>query len=492
MFEWRTKQPTERPYAPGKISVTDPGVRERIAFIGLSERDIGVLATWRTTCEGALDQLVDRFYAHIRKTPATWAIIEKHTTIERQRPLVHTYIMGMFRGVLDDEFVRVRRHVGAVHDRIDLDTNWYVGMYEVIRRSLDVAVTEGGANAREQVTFLAALSRLIQVDIALVITALTDSRRGRIEAEHRSAAEFVQVIGDVLSRIAERDLTARVTGVVPPQFTPVVHALERALDNLQQALRDATQAAQQVARASDEIDGGSGNLSRAASEQAASVEEVGAALHEIAQMSQRTTESAQRANALSVEGHAAVDQGDGAMRRLQDAILKIEESSMRTAKIVKSIDEIAFQTNLLALNAAVEAARAGDSGRGFAVVADEVRALALRSAEAARNTSQLIEEARAHSGAGVVLGDEVAGHLGQIRAKVGHVRAAMEEIVAAAREQRDGINEIARTMGQIGEITQRVAATSEQSAAAAVELSGQAGSMDAMLSAFTLDDSRHP
>jgi len=490
MFGRRRVAPLEREYRNGSLIVTDAGVRERIEFVGLAERDLGVIATWRDVCERDLDRLVDEFYGHIRRTKATWSIIERHTTVERQRPMLRKYVLTMFQGVLDDAYVGYRRHVGLVHDRIDLDSNWYVGMYDVIRRVLDEAVNAAGATERERWTFSLSLSRLIQVDIALVITALTDSRRERIETEHRSAGEFVAAVGSVLARVADRDLTARITGEVPAQFAPVARALDTALSHLRDALADVSGSAEQVASASRAINSGSLTLAAGASEQAAGVEEVGAALHEVTSMTARTAESALEASRLTEEGERAVANGDASMRRLQEAIARIDESSVRTAKIVKSIDEIAFQTNLLALNAAVEAARAGDAGRGFAVVADEVRALALRSAEAARSTSDLIMEARTHSASGVSLGGEVAERLTDIGGKVRRVHEVMQDIAVAAREQRDGIDDIARTMARIGEVTQRVAASAEESASAAEELEGQSRSMDDLLAAFTLAEQR--
>src|SRR5690606_549888 len=165
---------------------------------------------------------------------------------------------------------------------------------------------------------------------------------------------------------------------------------------------------------------------------------------------------------------------------------KIKGSADQTAKIVKTIDEIAFQTNLLALNAAVEAARAGDAGKGFAVVAEEVRSLAQRSAEAAKSTAELIEGSVKNAEAGVRLSDEVARQLGDIVAGAEKVSDIVAEIAAASAEQAKGIGQINGAISQINQITQQNAANSEQSAAAAEELSAQAGQLADMVGHFRI------
>jgi methyl-accepting chemotaxis protein len=177
------------------------------------------------------------------------------------------------------------------------------------------------------------------------------------------------------------------------------------------------------------------------------------------------------------------------MERLTSAMEQITRSSRDTAKIVKTIDEIAFQTNLLALNAAVEAARAGDAGRGFAVVAEEVRSLALRSAEAARGTAVLIEEAVRSAEGGSVVNTQLLGHLRQIDEQINRVGIVMDEIAAASNQQHHGASQIASAMERINAITRGVASTSDASADAGNELSVQAEQLKVTVRAFTLAES---
>jgi methyl-accepting chemotaxis protein len=174
------------------------------------------------------------------------------------------------------------------------------------------------------------------------------------------------------------------------------------------------------------------------------------------------------------------------MQKLSAAIEKIKQSSDATAKIVKTIDEIAFQTNLLALNAAVEAARAGDAGKGFAVVAEEVRNLAMRSAEAAKNTANLIEESVTNAGNGVSLNLQVATDLKNIHEQIRKVSEVMGEIAVASEQQNQAVEQINQAVEQVNTVTQQAAANSEESASAAEEMSGQAQELLSMVSSFRL------
>ncbi|QOV91042.1 methyl-accepting chemotaxis protein [Humisphaera borealis] len=234
---------------------------------------------------------------------------------------------------------------------------------------------------------------------------------------------------------------------------------------------------QQVAAASQQVSSASQSLAQGASEQASSLEETSSALEEITSMTRKNAETAQQASALAAQAKDAGDKGNLAMAKMGQAIGEIEKSASETAKIIKVIDEIAFQTNLLALNAAVEAARAGEAGKGFAVVAEEVRNLAMRSAEAAKTTSAMIEQSVQSARNGVAISGDVGKMLGEITLNVTRVNALVGEIAAASNEQSQGITQINNSVSQMDKVTQSNAAGAEETAAASEELSAQAAEM---------------
>jgi methyl-accepting chemotaxis protein len=231
--------------------------------------------------------------------------------------------------------------------------------------------------------------------------------------------------------------------------------------------------AERSANASNQVSSASQSAAQGASEQAASLEETSSSLEEMTSMTKKNAETAQQASSLATVAKQSADKGNAAMQSMAAAISDIQKSASETAKIVKTIDEIAFQTNLLALNAAVEAARAGEAGKGFAVVAEEVRNLAMRSAEAAKNTAALIDGSVQNAKNGVAMVEQVGSSLTEIQQSIDKVTVLVSEIAAANQEQSQGIGQINQAVQQMDKVTQSNAAASEESAAAAEELSSQ-------------------
>jgi len=290
----------------------------------------------------------------------------------------------------------------------------------------------------------------------------------------------------VLERVAARDLTARMEGNYKGDHAVIKQSVNTVAEALDQTLGEIAAAADQVAAAAEQIAGGAQTLAANASEQAGSLEEVASSLTELTSMSESNAESAVRAKDITRSTRDGARAGVQQMQRLTEAMAKIRKSADSTAKIVKTIDEIAFQTNLLALNAAVEAARAGEAGKGFAVVAEEVRALAIRSAEAAKQTSALIEEAVADAQRGADIGGQAFAQLGTIDTGVDHVNGVIEEIASANEAQRGGVRQISQAVDRMNAVTQSAAANSEESAAAAEELSSQATHVRALVNSFQI------
>ena len=295
---------------------------------------------------------------------------------------------------------------------------------------------------------------------------------------------------DVLARVAERDLSVRVTGQYAGDFDRIKVSINTAISTLGDSLGQLRVASDEVAFAGGQIAAGSQSLAHGASEQAATLEEIGASAQELSATASQTAANTRQAKQMSEATLTRVTEGRASMDRLSHAIESIKQSSDQTARIVRTIDEIAFQTNLLALNAAVEAARAGDAGRGFAVVADEVRSLAIRSAEAAKTTASLIEGAVQSALEGVAFNAEVMSKLGQIDTDVQRVVEIVADIAASGEAQREGVQQINAAVEQLNTVTQQVAANAEESASASEELAGQSVMLTKLIGTFRIDASR--
>ena len=301
-----------------------------------------------------------------------------------------------------------------------------------------------------------------------------------------SVLEPINEAAGILDKVAARDMSARVMGNYSGDHAKIKNSLNLAVENLDKALAQVSDATSQVSSASQQISAGSQSLAQGANEQASSLEEVSSSLEEMASMTKQNADNAVQAKNLAGESNDSAKVGSEAMGRMSSAILRIKESSDQTAKIVKTIDEIAMQTNLLALNAAVEAARAGEAGRGFAVVAEEVRNLAQRSAQAAKNTADMIGESVKNAEDGVKIAQEVTKSFTEIATGAKKVNDLIAEIAAASKEQSQGIEQVNTAVSQMDKVTQQNAANSEESASAAEELSSQSEELQAMVGQFKL------
>ncbi len=284
------------------------------------------------------------------------------------------------------------------------------------------------------------------------------------EADHEAEADYDNV---KMIMLVVMIVSLLVVGGAVFIVRGVNNSLRRVSGELRDGAHQVEQAASQVAQSAQ-------SLSQGATEQASSLEETSASMEEMASMVRRNAENAVQAASLVTDVAGQVNDSNAALNEMVGSMAAIRESSNKVAKIIKTIDEIAFQTNILALNAAVEAARAGEAGMGFAVVADEVRNLAQRSAQAAKDTAGLIEESIMRSQEGTEKVEQVAGKITTITESVNKVKGIVDEVREASQQQTQGIDQVTQAIMQMEKVTQTTAATAEESAAASEELSAQA------------------
>ena len=296
--------------------------------------------------------------------------------------------------------------------------------------------------------------------------------------EHMATDELMLATAQAKQRwIAIIGLSALLLGSLAGGY--VTRSINRTLKTVILGLRDG---ADQVKSAADQVSAASQDLASGASDQAASIEESSAALEELASQTAANAQMAGSTGELARETQQSASQGEQTVARLDETMASISEASDKISKIIRVIEEIAFQTNLLALNAAVEAARAGEQGKGFAVVADEVRNLAMRAAEAARETNGLIGSAVERSAQGTQVAAEVSQALKSISSNIARISEEIGGIESASTEQANGVEQISTAISQVEKVTQQNAATSEESASAAEELAAQADTVQQMVS----------
>jgi len=251
----------------------------------------------------------------------------------------------------------------------------------------------------------------------------------------------------------------------------MAHSIAKPIQNIVNGLNDG---ADLVSSASSQVSAASQSLAEGASESASSLEETSSSLEEIASMTKQNADNANQANSLMKEANQVVNKANESMVSLTQSMQEISKASEETSKIIKTIDEIAFQTNLLALNAAVEAARAGEAGAGFAVVASEVRNLAMRAAEAAKNTATLIEGTVKRIKDGSELVNKTNNAFSEVSKSTSKVGELVGEIAAASNEQAQGIEQVNKAVAEMDKVTQQNAANAEESASASEQMNAQA------------------
>jgi len=297
----------------------------------------------------------------------------------------------------------------------------------------------------------------------------------------------ISEVTKVVKNLAAGDITRRVTGELKGDLTVLKNDLNQSLDMLSQIIAEIRVSSEKVKSSSSELTNSSQAMASGTTEQAASLEEIASSMGEIGSQTKINNENAIQAQQLAGSTLDALQRGNSQMQEMLKSMNEINSTSSDVSKIIKVIDEIAFQTNLLALNAAVEAARAGKYGKGFAVVAEEVRNLAARSAEAAKNSTELIEKSGNEVGRGVENANKTAEILTEIDDNVNKVSDMVGEIASASKEQAQGIEEVNTGLNQVNQVVQNNSAISEETASASNELSSQADQLLRLIARFKLD-----
>ena len=298
--------------------------------------------------------------------------------------------------------------------------------------------------------------------------------------------EYIEDISEVLGEVSEKNLNTEISKEYRGDFIELKNSINRIIDGLNETMTEINTSSDQVAAGTQQVSDGSQEISQGATEQASSIEELTASTTQIAEQTRRNAENANQANELTLTAKNNAARGNEQMKTMQQAMMDINESSTNINKIIKVIDDIAFQTNILALNAAVEAARAGVHGKGFAVVAEEVRNLAAKSADAANQTTDLIEGSIKKTEAGTKIADDTATALVGIVDGVDKVADLVGTIASASNEQAAAIAQVNNGIEQMSQVVQTNSATSEEQAAAAEELSSQAEVLKGMVGQFRL------
>ncbi|MBE5977513.1 MAG: HAMP domain-containing protein [Paenibacillaceae bacterium] len=327
------------------------------------------------------------------------------------------------------------------------------------------------------------ITMIIIVVIAMVIAVFLGFFLSRI------ISNPIKKLVTVAEKISDGDLDVEVKIDTKDEMGILAAAFGKMANNLNEVMSNINSTSEQVVSGSKQLSDSSVLLSQGATEQACAIEELTASLEEISSQTGQNAQSANQANELAEAAKTNAVQGNEQMKQMLKAMDEINDSSGNISKIIKVIDEIAFQTNILALNAAVEAARAGQHGKGFAVVAEEVRNLAARSANAAKETTAMIEGSIRKVEDGTKIANQTADALNKIVEGVAKVANLVGDIATASNEQAMGIAQANQGIIQVSEVVQTNSVTSEESAAASEELAGQAELLKQQVSKFKLRES---
>ena len=442
----------------------------------LLRANLALTTSFRAVQDGLFDQSVgsrQRAAEFVKEANAHilsyLAVPKSDEGVRRAKDVEDTY--QAFVQTVDAQINALAAQNLSEYDKASLGASQSIAAFERAMRLYFERTTAVSTDELEQAEQRYSTSLLMTgalVGLALVLLAICANFvvRGVVRPLNEVTALF--------DRIATGDLTIHVASRSTNEIGLLMAALGRMRDSLMRTIGQVRQAAIEVDMGSGEIASGNTDLSARTEQQAASLQETAASMEELYSTVRQNADSAQQADQLAEQSRAVAQRGGETVDLVVQTMNEISSSSEKVAEIVSVIDSIAFQTNILALNAAVEAARAGEQGKGFAVVASEVRTLAQRSAQAAREIKQLIDESLEKVSAGSTQAKEAGVTMAEVVASVGRVTDIMGEINAASEEQVSGIHQVNVAVSQMDTVTQQNAALVEQAAAATTALNEQA------------------
>ena len=404
-------------------------------------------------------------------------------------------ILNQTMNTLEERMESVGREIGMMIDAAAVKGDLMV--------SIDVSKHEGGwRKIMEGLNLLALSVDKPIVEIRDVMTRLGEGYFDKkVEGDYpgdflsikndvnrivNSLADYIHEIDDSLGAIASGDLTYKTQMNFIGEFEAIGNSIEKITNNLNKTMSEIRAASLQVLTGAKQISTSAMDLANGATVQASSVQELTASIDVINQQTRENVENATEANAISSKSTENALEGNDAMRQMLEAMVQIKDSSNNISRIIKAIQDIAFQTNLLSLNAAVEAARAGEHGKGFSVVAEEVRNLAARSQQAAKETTELIEDSINRVDLGSNIAESTAEALGVIVNNANEIMHIVEGITVSSRNQAEAIEQLGIGLNQISQVVQKNSAISEETAAASEELNSQSEVLKELVAYFKI------
>ncbi len=433
---------------------------------------------------------IKRLTQHVKRlalgdTDITLSVYPRKDEIGQMREAIRTITNSIKELESDTSILIGAAKEGDLNVRADVQK--HQGIYREIVDGINATLDATVAPIKESTEVLSALADGnldvgvtgdFKGDYALIKDALNTTCE--------TVRRYIDEVADILEHIARGDMTVNIISEYKGDFTKLKDSINKSIVSFNDVLTEIDTAATQVALGSRQVSDGSQTISQGATEQAAEIDQLTSTITEIASQASQNAHSANNANELVKAFKSDALAGNSQMEKMQKAMEEIKAASESISKIIKVIDDIAFQTNILALNAAVEAARAGMYGKGFAVVASEVRNLAARSAQAAKETTDLIENSIVIVGSGTKIADQTAVALQSIVSGVDKAAELVAQIAVASNEQVIGITQINNSVDEMMRVVQTNSATSQETAAASEELSNQAEMLREMVSDFQL------